>query len=149
MASIFISHSHRDTDLARLLADKLATRGHVILADTELAPGQDWRSALSEGLKSADAFVVLLSESSLASQYTLMEVGSARAYASQIGKPVIVPVLIDDIPIPSPLQDILVVFAQDRDTDKIVGAIEHALLISAAHEAAKETKQQETARKIE
>jgi hypothetical protein len=150
MAIIYLSYSHKDGDFARLLIENLRSAGHQILADTEiLAPGQNWRSILSESLKSADAFVVLLSEWSLASQYTLMEVGSARAYASEIGKPLIIPVLIDDVPIPPSVGDIQAVFALDRNIGEIVLAVGRALFISAGREAAKEKKEEETARKIE
>src|SRR5690348_15020216 len=101
MAKIYLSYSHHDSDFARLLVEKLRSGGHIIVVDVDaLTPGQDWRSVLSEGLKSADAFLVLLSKASLASQYALMEVGTARAYSSQIGKPLIIPIIIDDIPIP-------------------------------------------------
>src|SRR5882672_9162435 len=76
VAKLFISFSSKDTDFARLLAERLKAGGHEILADFDmLAPGQNWRTVLASGLKEADALVALVSEASLSSQYTLMEIG--------------------------------------------------------------------------
>jgi TIR domain len=130
--------------------ERLRASAHDIISDAEiLVPGQDWRATLSEGLKSADVFVILLSAASVTSQFTSMELGTARAYASQIGKPVVIPILIDDIAIPVPIQDIHVLMAKDRNVDHIVLSIERAISVSAGLEAAKEKKEEETARKIE
>ncbi len=150
MAKIFLSYSSKDADFARLLAEKLKTGGHEVAADFDLlTPGQNWRSVLSGGLKEADALVALVSQASLSSQFTLMEIGSARAYSSEIGKPLVIPVLIDDTPIPIALQDIQVLFAPDRNTDRILSEINRALSISAGQMAAKQQKLEDTARKIE
>ncbi len=145
MAKIYLSYSHKDVDFARLLTEKLRSAGHEVLGDAAILPGQDWRSILYEGLKSADVFIVLLSESSLSSKYTLTEVGSARAYASHIGKPIVIPVLIDDLQIPLPLQDIQILFAKDRNTDHILTQVNRALSISAAREEVKKQKIKSTA----
>jgi len=150
MARIYLSYSRRDGDFARLLVEQLKAAGHDISVDfDDLAAGQDWRGVLSKGLKEADAFVVLLSEASLASQYTLMELGTARSYSAEIGRPVIIPVLIDDIPIPIPIQDIQAILAKDRQVDVVVAEIDRALSLHAGREAARETRAEETARKIE
>lgn len=150
MAKIYLSYSHKDADFARLLTAKLRTGGHEVLVDTDaLAPGQNWRAILSEALKDAEAFVALLSEASLSSQYTMVEIGSARAYSSQIGKPIVIPVLIDDVPIPLPLQDIQVIFSKDRNTDYILSELTRALTVSAAKEEANKEKAKEVAKKIE
>lgn len=114
-----------------------------------LAPGQSWRSLLSDSLREADALVALVSKPSLSSQFVLMELGSARAYSSEIGKPLVIPILIDDIPIPTALQDILVLRAPDRDTDRILAEINRALSVSAGRLAAKQQKLEDTVQKIQ
>lgn len=150
MSKIFISYGRPDAEFVRQLAEKLIIAGHEIFYDeTVLVPGIDWRQSLSDGLKSADAFIVLLSESSLSSQFVLMEIGTARAYASEIGKPIIIPIAIDEIKIPLALQDIQILMAEDRDLDKILNFVNRALSILAGHEAAKAKKAEEVAKKIE
>lgn len=150
MAKIYVSYSRRDADFARQLVERLKLAGHAIAVDfDDLTPGQDWRAVLSSGLKEADAYVVLLSEAALTSQYTLMELGTARSYASEIGRPIIIPVLIDDIPIPVPIQDIQAILAKDRDSEMVASQIDRALFLHAGREAARETRAEETARKIE
>ena len=118
MAKIFLSHSARDSEFARLLGEKLMSGGHEVFDYNLLTPGQNWRDALTSGLRKADALVALLSEASLSSQFTLMEIGSARAFASEVGRPLVIPVAIDPIAIPVALQDIQILYAPDRDTDR-------------------------------
>jgi hypothetical protein len=150
MAKIYLSYSHRDAEFARQVTERLRTGGHEIILDVDaLAPGQSWRTILAEGLQSADAFIVLLSENSLASQFTLMEVGTARAYSAQTGKPLVIPIIIDDIPIPIPLQDIHILLAKDRDIERIFVEITRALSALEAQNIAKEKAAKDISEKIE
>ena len=98
MAKIYLSYSHKDSDFAQPLAAQLKQSGHEITVDVEtLSPGQDWRRALSEGLKNSDVFIVLLSKNSLSSQYTLHEIGAARAYSAESERMLIIPIAIDEM----------------------------------------------------
>lgn len=149
MAKIYLSYSHRDTAFATALVERFRANGHQMVVDLEtLSPGTNWRDVLATGLRDADAFVVLLSESSMASSYTLMEVGTARAYSSEIGHPLVIPVIIDDIEIPIALQDIQVLFATDRDVHRIANEVERSLSSLAGLVAAKGQKAEEVAKKI-
>src|SRR4051794_382703 len=115
MANIYISYSRHDMDFALALTARLRDHGHQIVVDVEtLSPGQDWRKTLSHGLKAADVFIALLSQSSLRSQNTLLEIGAARAYAAESDRMLLMPIIIDEVGIPSIVQDIFVLNAQDR-----------------------------------
>jgi hypothetical protein len=121
MARIYLSYSRKDIEFALKLADRLRSNGHEISIDIEsLSPGEDWRRALSVGLKNSDVFVVLLSENSKTSQYMLHEIGAARAYSAESDRMLVVPVAIDDIDIPITLQDVQVLFSPDRDLNNVV-----------------------------
>lgn len=133
----------------RTLVERLKQGGHEITIDDDvLVPGRNWRSTLDDGLKSADVFVVLLSDNTASSAYTMMEVGAARAFSGATGRPLVIPIAIDPMPIPLTLQDIQILFAPDRDIERI--SFEIARGISSQHGLllAREAKAEETVTRI-
>lgn len=106
MATIFLSYSTDDRKLAQSFQSALEKRGHTVRRDTtELLIGDEWRSRLTEALREADALISLLSESSLASQFVIAELGAARAFGMARGT-LILPVLVKLGRIPLFVQDI-------------------------------------------
>ena len=80
------------------MAERLKLVGNEITIDVEsTSAGQDWRGRLSEGLRNAEVFIVLVSQSSIRSPFVQQELGAARAYAAESDRMLVVPVLIDDI----------------------------------------------------
>lgn len=68
MATVYISYNQRDREFVAQVAEQLKAQGHQLTLDVEaLTPGQDWRQALTEGLKNSEVFIVFLSENALAS----------------------------------------------------------------------------------
>ena len=64
--SVFISYAREDRDVARKLFSELRTAGLDPWFDEEsLLPGQKWRPAILEGIRSACYFVALLSSCSV------------------------------------------------------------------------------------
>lgn len=78
-ADVFISHSHKDGDFARRLADILQRQGISALSDIDVAPGENWGSQLREALDNADAVVLVVSPAALSSPHVMSEVGAALA----------------------------------------------------------------------
>lgn len=112
MATIYVSYNHQDKDLVAQVTERLKVRGYYLTLDTEaLAPGQNWRSTLTEGLKNSEVFIVFLSENSLKSQFVLSEIGAARAYASESDRMLLIPVIIDSIQIPAVIQDLHAIYS--------------------------------------
>lgn len=149
MAKIYVSYSRRDADFVRLLVDRLKRDGHRIVVDDDvLTPGSDWRGTLDEGLRSADVFVVLLSANTSSSPYTMMEVGAARAFSGATGRPLVVPIAIDAMDVPLTLQDIQVLFAPDRDVDRIASEIGRAVSSQHGLLLAREVRAEETVGRI-
>lgn len=149
MAKIYVSYSRKDGDFTRTLVERLKQEGHEVVVDDDvLAPGRDWRATLDQGLKSADAFVVLLSVNTPTSAYTMMEVGAARAFAGATGRPLVMPIAIDEISIPLALQDIQILFAADRDLDRIVAEISRGLSSQHGVLLARELQAQAAATRI-
>ncbi|MDX0712503.1 TIR domain-containing protein [Sinorhizobium medicae] len=113
LANIFISYSNRDREYVKILANMLREHGQIVRSDLDLVAGTDWRAQLTEGLTGADVFIVILSENSLQSAYPMAELGRALAMA-ETGAMLIIPILIDESPIPTLLQDVLVLRASNR-----------------------------------
>lgn len=150
MAKIYISYQRSDQPFVVELAQRLKVAGHTLDYDVDtLSPGTDWRAALDQGLKSAEVFIVVISESTTKSQYVLAEVGAARAYAAESGRMLIVPVIIDESPPPLALQDIHAIIQPDRNLDDISQKIEAAILVFIGRRAAIEVEASAVAQKLQ
>lgn len=79
-ARLFISYSRRDQDVARRLCDALAARGRALWVDWEgIPPSAEWLAEIEQGIRSADAFVFMLSPDSLRSEVCGQELAVALA----------------------------------------------------------------------
>ena len=68
MQRIFISYSRADVEFARKLATSLSDLGSDVWIDIEDIPvGMKWSSAIQEGLRTADAMLVVISPESMGS----------------------------------------------------------------------------------
>ncbi|UYY86944.1 toll/interleukin-1 receptor domain-containing protein [Alcaligenes sp. SMD-FA] len=150
MAKIYISYQRTDQMFVTQLAQRLKAAGHSLTYDIDtLAPGTDWRTTLDQGLKTSEIFVVVISESTSKSQYVLAEVGAARAYAADSGRMLIVPVIIDDSPLPLSLQDIQAIIQPDKNIDEISQKIEVAVSTFIGRRAAIEVKASAVAQQLQ
>jgi hypothetical protein len=150
MANLYISYNQRDREFVASIAERLKGQGHQLTLDVEaLSPGQDWRRALTDGLKSSEVFIVFLSQNSLDSQFVLSEIGAARAYAAESDRMLMIPVIIDEIQIPAVIQDLHVIVVPNRDIEQIVERISTAISAFIGRRAAKEEQAEAVAQRIE
>ncbi|EKO3408586.1 toll/interleukin-1 receptor domain-containing protein [Vibrio fluvialis] len=150
MAKIYISYQREDQPFVIQLAERLKASGHTLSYDVdELSPGTDWRTALDSGLKSSEIFIVVLSKSTHKSQYVLTEVGAARAYALESNRMLLIPIVIDEVPLPLSIQDIHSVIQPDRNLDEIIPTVERAISAFIGRRAALESAASEAAEKIQ
>jgi len=71
---IFISYSHRDTDIIRTCKQAYEALGHNVLIDFEtLRSGQDWNAELMRMIERANIFQLFWSENSSKSEYCRQE----------------------------------------------------------------------------
>lgn len=99
---VFMSYSRLDSEVADKISAALKGSGHRIWKwDETLKPGDNIAKKTSEGIEGADAFLLIVSSNSLASKSVMHEF-SALAL-SEISKRElrIIPVLIDQTPVPS------------------------------------------------
>lgn len=84
--TVFISYSRCDIDIADRFCDALEVAGFNVWLDKKgIALGDDWPEKLAKAINDCDAVLMLVSESSVHSEYTLREV----LYAMKRKKPIL------------------------------------------------------------
>ena len=78
MGHVFISYSHRDTDYAHRLADSLQRNGFDVWIDERLDYGSQWPHELQMRLDSCDAFILIMTPRSYASEWVQNELQRAK-----------------------------------------------------------------------
>ncbi|WP_334908631.1 toll/interleukin-1 receptor domain-containing protein [Nostoc sp.] len=89
--NVFISHSSKDTNLVRQIADALRNADFQVWNDTQIFPGDNWAELIANELRESDAMVVLLTPNSVDSPYINAEVGYALGEQGYKGR--VIPVL--------------------------------------------------------
>lgn len=78
MSHIFISYSHKDTTYAHGLADHLRNLGFDIWMDERLDYGSQWPLEIQKQLDSCDAFILIMTPRSFASDWVQSELQRAK-----------------------------------------------------------------------
>lgn len=104
---VFISHSSEDKSSVRSLAERL--RGSQVdawYAEWEIAPGESIVQKVNQGLSECDVFVIVVSRNSIASRWVQEELSSAvvRRISEEAS---IIPVRLDDSPVPTVINHLL------------------------------------------
>lgn len=105
---IFISYNHRDKKYADLISRSLVEAGHEIFMDTlKLKAGDNIVEKIDQGVEQADALIVLISKSALNSKWIMHEVSAMAMRDFSNKKKKIIPIKLDNSPMPSYLMDYL------------------------------------------
>lgn len=126
MAKIFISHSNADKEYVLELSDKLKDFGQDVVSSHNLSLGDDWQYRLVGELRSSDIFIIILSDSSVSSEFVLSELNRS-IYLHEDGRISIIPIAISDIDVPFILRNHYVLFSNGRSIDKYIGEIISAI----------------------
>src|SRR5687768_15124712 len=95
-AQIFISYSHHDLDFATRLAQALEKASYEVWFDrTDIKTGSRWDDEIVKGLDASQVFLVLLSNTSTASQNVKDEIGYAIDHNKRI-----LPILLEACEVP-------------------------------------------------
>ncbi len=98
---VFISHSSKDKGSVRILAERLRKDSiDALYAEWEIRPGDSIVQRIDQGLSECDVFVVVVSENSVASRWVREELSSAVVRRIS-GEAKIIPVRLDDTPVPT------------------------------------------------
>lgn len=122
--TLFISHSGRDAEYARRLAEVLGRVGVSSWLNAELSPGQDILSAVRSAIERSAAHIFLVSPDSINSPWILFELGAAMAR----GLPIF-PVIIrgEGIDLPEPLRNFQILDARGRPAEDVAEELEKAI----------------------
>ena len=104
---VFISYSSADRDVARRLANDLKSAGVGVWYDEfHLKAGDPILHTIRDGIEQSDVLLVLVSKNSIASKWVDRELRDAFERFGERGTPVIIPVRVDNAPVPGFLQSI-------------------------------------------
>lgn len=92
---IFISYSRHDTEYVSSLVEALRKQGFEVWFDKNIRTGTDWDDAIEEQLKTADAIVLVLSKTSVASDNVKDEISYAMGLGKQVN-----PIKIEECEVP-------------------------------------------------
>lgn len=103
---VFVSHSSKDKQFVRRLVSDLSKRNNIVWFDErELKPGDSIAAGISDGLKSTDYLVVILSKASIHSKWVQAELNAALMEQLSTGGVTVLPALIEDCEVPILLRD--------------------------------------------
>ncbi len=97
MIDVFISHSHRDTEKAQLIAECLRPQ-FAVWVDQVLIGGQEFSPAIFAAIGKTTVTLVLVSQESAGSEWVRKESLAALETTA------IIPIRLDDTPLPDHLQ---------------------------------------------
>ncbi|NOR68404.1 MAG: TIR domain-containing protein [Methylomarinum sp.] len=98
---VFISYSHSDEEFVNLLAANLVKRNTHIWLDTwNLNVGDSLISKVQEAIEESSALLIILSKSSVESEWCKKELNSALMRELDEKKVIVLPVLLEDCKVP-------------------------------------------------
>lgn len=107
LGKIFISHSAKDKPFVRALCRKLSLEGYnVWLDEKELVPGDALAARLSDAIKNAKVFLIVVTPNSVTSAWVRFELSKA-ANRMASGDCRIVPVLRGQVELPAEVADLI------------------------------------------
>lgn len=129
MAKIYLSYQHEDIELIKKIGSDLNLRGHQIVMDeTIMKVGIDWRKELLLELKASDGVLVLITENSLNSKYVISEIGTTRAFIGENeSKKFLIPVLYGNFEIPDFIRDLYCIRLTDENYSEALNKIENSI----------------------
>jgi hypothetical protein len=137
-SSVFISHGSKDGDFVRWLVAELERHGIDTWVDHhQLRPGDSLYVTISDGLAKADRFIIVLSEASITSPWVNRELYAALNRETREGRPIIIPLILEQVIIPTFIEDRK--YADFSDPDNRVEALKE--LIGAFGVEFRETKE--------
>lgn len=125
--SVFISHNKADKDKAREIAMFLAAESiNVWFDEWKISAGDSITEEINNGLKGCSHFLILWSENAATSDWVRRKLNSTLSKAIQTGIPKVIPIILDDTPLPALIADIMYIRFEggtEKDRSNIVRAV--------------------------
>lgn len=110
MSKVFISYSQSDTPFVDLLVAALRKRDIEVWREREqIAAGSNIIESIREGIREADAVIAVVSNAYTSSSWTQEEIATWRLEQVNTGRPRIIPIVIEEVVVPSSLASYLYV----------------------------------------
>lgn len=104
---VFISHNKADKDMAREIALFLASENiNVWFDEWEVSAGDSIVEQINRGLRDCTNFIIIWSKNASTSNWVRKELHSILIKAIQSGKPKVLPIVLDETPLPEIISDI-------------------------------------------
>ncbi len=127
MADIFVSYSRKDIAFARILHQELDARDLETWIDwKDIPPSADWLAEVYQAIEAADAFVFLVSSTSIESEVCSKEIAHAIEHHKRL-----IPIVLDDVDpalLPPEVASINWIFCREQEEyqqafDRLVEAV--------------------------
>jgi hypothetical protein len=102
---IFVSHATKDSEKVNKIMSRLREDGHEIFNNFDLTPGDNITELINQGLQNADAFVFVISENSLKSEWVRYEFTTIALRDISQNQKRIIPLRLDKSPVPGYMAD--------------------------------------------
>jgi hypothetical protein len=123
----FISHNYMDKQTAREVAIFLAAENiNVWFDEWKIAPGDSIIEKIEAGLKDCSHFLILWSKHASKSNWVRRELSSALIQAIQAGRVRVIPIILDDTPLPALIADYKYIRYEggtEKDQAEIINAV--------------------------
>jgi hypothetical protein len=124
---VFLSHNIKDKDIAREIAIFLAAENiNVWFDEWKISAGDSIVEQINKGLLGCTHFLIIWSKNGLTSNWVRRELYSTLAQAIKDGIPVVIPIVLDDTPLPELLADIRYIKYEggsEEDRKSIINAV--------------------------
>lgn len=127
---VFLSHAASDNDRVRAFATALRSHGLEVWHDEErIGAGQGIFETVVRGLEAADCLAAFVSDASLESPWVDKEISivTAQRLSTRGKRPYVIPVLLDDVGLPSPLRDVKYIDLRGGQVDNAADEFARAL----------------------
>jgi hypothetical protein len=121
-SQIFVSYSRLDTEIAKFVVDTMATVApgmKVFFDQSDLSVGGAWLTQLAAALDASRRVIALYSPNYWHSPTCQLEFTAALARQLDTGEPILWPILLQDVAIPSLFRAIQYSDCRDNDKSKI------------------------------
>jgi hypothetical protein len=127
---VFLVYAKKDVEYAKTVADLLRASGFKPWIDIEdILPGQIWKLEIARALSQSSSVVVIFSENTMNSSLSKIEIEELLANRSARGtrEVPIIPIRVDQAPLPKELEDIQSIDFDDNDWPrKLIKGLEFA-----------------------
>jgi hypothetical protein len=146
---VFISATSSDVDFSAELAIRLSAAGFTIVSPQGMGAGDDLNDFVSKSLRQVGAVIFIISAAAERSSWLQYEVSTAVALSQRRGTPAIIPVVLDNEPIPYYLANYQVIMAPNRNVEQVANETIRALTSHAARIDSIEEERREVQTRIE